>query len=163
MISEYATTSVGRYSTAERASRLWRPRAPARRIDRRSGLKRSNGLADANRRVALSHPSGPLVPIQSSARANAASRIVWDQTCRRCCFTRGCEITRAPRRSVTSGPTPLLSSSVGSTWTLPSLVAPSLPWTVGPPLCLAMATVAAGLRSISRLTICCQRNRLAAW
>jgi hypothetical protein len=36
-------------------------------------------------------------------------------------------------------------------------------WTVVPPLYLAMATVAGGLRSISRLTICCQRNRLAAW
>src|SRR6476619_6580111 len=29
----------------------------------------------------------------------------WDQRCRRCCFTRGCEITRAPRRSVRRGPT----------------------------------------------------------
>jgi hypothetical protein len=36
-------------------------------------------------------------------------------------------------------------------------------WTVGPPLYPDMATVAGGLRSISRLNICCQRNRLAAW
>lgn len=33
-----------------------------------------------------------------------------------------------------------------------------------PMICVhQVATVVGGLRSISRLTICCQRNRLAAW